>query len=212
MSEAATHPTFFSQVKHRYLALPEDGRIETQSFLAACNEIIPFFDVLGSTAFAPVKSDINGNITKLTKKYDTNPTKYHTLQGIVEDEMEAKSTKAKGSATDALLWLKRALTFIRVFFEQVLTRESDLSKCVTKAYEDSLKRYHGWMVQKIFAIAMRAVPYRKDFIIALALGDTNVSEDVVMEHMQEALTQMSINLDHITKYYLDNALDEEKKV
>lgn len=32
--------------------------------------------------------------------------------------MAAGTTLAKGSATDALLWLKRALSFIRVFLRE----------------------------------------------------------------------------------------------
>ena len=44
---------------------------------------------------------------KLRKKYDTNPEKFVTLQDIVNSEIEEKTTKAKNSATDALLWLKR---------------------------------------------------------------------------------------------------------
>lgn len=40
-----------------------------------------------------------------------------------------------------------------VFLEQVLTGEQDLAKCATKAYEDTLKKYHGWMVQKVFQVS-----------------------------------------------------------
>jgi pleckstrin family protein A (phosphoinositide binding specific) protein 8 len=54
--------TFFSSVKHRFLPVPPDSLIDTVRFLEAAKEIVPFFDVLGPTAFAPVKSDINGNI------------------------------------------------------------------------------------------------------------------------------------------------------
>jgi len=201
--------TFFSKVKYRFQPIPDDGRIDTDTFLNACGEVIPFFDVLGSTAFAPVKSDINGNITKLRKKFLTNPEKFQTLQGMVEDEIETKTTKSKGSATDALLWLKRALTFIRVFFEQVLSKEPDLSKCVTAAYEGSLKKYHGWMVQKVFAMAMMAVPYRKDFMLTLG---KDASEEVILEHMQQALDELATNLDQIIKFYLEKGEDKEGKV
>lgn len=47
----------------------------------------------------------------------------------------------------------RALTFIRTFLEDVLTGEQDLTKCAKKAYEQSLKKYHGWMVQGIFSVS-----------------------------------------------------------
>lgn len=46
----------------------------------------------------------------------------------------------------------RALQFIVVFLEEVLTGEQDLVKCTKKAYEASLKRYHGWMVQGVFSV------------------------------------------------------------
>ena len=48
----------------------------------------------------------------------------------------------------------RALTFIRVFLETILSGEQDLVKCAKKAYESSLKRYHGWMVQGIFSVSL----------------------------------------------------------
>lgn len=47
----------------------------------------------------------------------------------------------------------RALSFIRELFKEVLTMEPDLVKSVTAAYESSLKKYHGWMVQKIFGVS-----------------------------------------------------------
>jgi len=46
-------------------------------------------------------------LQKLREKFAKDPEKYKTLQGIVESEIEEKTTTAKNSATDALLWLKR---------------------------------------------------------------------------------------------------------
>ncbi|XP_057295652.1 glycolipid transfer protein-like [Hydractinia symbiolongicarpus] len=201
--------TFFKKTKHSYQPIPEDGKIVTQSFLDACSEIVPFFDVLGSTAFAPVKSDINGNIAKLRKKLATNPEKFVTLQDIVNSEIEEKSTKAKNSATDALLWLKRALTFIRTFLEDVLTGEQDLTKCAKKAYEQSLKKYHGWMVQGIFSLAMKAVPYRKDFIKALGPETT---EEEVLADMKEVVEMMALNIDNINAFYVQTGQESDQKV
>lgn len=40
-----------------------DGEeIPTADFLQSCFDIVPFFDTLSPTAFAPVKADITGNI------------------------------------------------------------------------------------------------------------------------------------------------------
>jgi len=49
-------------------------------------------------------------LQKLREKFAKDPEKYKTLQGIVESEIEEKTTTAKNSATDALLWLKRLVT------------------------------------------------------------------------------------------------------
>lgn len=46
----------------------------------------------------------------------------------------------------------RALSFILVFLQEVVTGEQDLTKCSKKAYEATLKKYHGWMVQSIFSV------------------------------------------------------------
>ena len=64
-------------------------------------------DALGSTAFAPVKSDIAGNIKKIRGWHAKDEQGTATLQALVQKEMDAGTTKASGSATDALLWLKR---------------------------------------------------------------------------------------------------------
>ena len=48
----------------------------------------------------------------------------------------------------------RALSFIMVFLQEVLTGEEDLTKCAKKAYEETLKKYHGWMVQSIFSVCL----------------------------------------------------------
>lgn len=51
------------------------------------------------------------------------------------------------------MFFYRALRFIIVFLREVLTGEEDLVKCAKKAYENSLKRFHGWMVQGVFSVS-----------------------------------------------------------
>lgn len=48
----------------------------------------------------------------------------------------------------------RALQFVIIFLKEVLTGEQDLVKCAKKAYEGSLKKYHGWIVQGIFSVSI----------------------------------------------------------
>lgn len=69
----------------------------------------PRADILGPRAFAPVKGDINGNLKKIRGHFENNPEGCKTLQSMVQVEIDAKTTTKKGSATDALLWLKRCV-------------------------------------------------------------------------------------------------------
>jgi pleckstrin family protein A (phosphoinositide binding specific) protein 8 len=101
--------SFFSKTSHKFedLVLSEGDGIPTVEFLDSCRAVVPFFDTLSSTAFAPVKADINGNIEKLFKKYSSSPEQFPTLQSLVVHELHTNTHEAKNSATDALLWLKR---------------------------------------------------------------------------------------------------------
>ena len=42
-----------------------------------------------------------------------------------------------------------------MFLETFVSGEQDLAVCARKAYGDTLKRYHGWMVQGIFSVSAR---------------------------------------------------------
>ncbi|ERE74653.1 transient receptor potential cation channel subfamily V member 4-like protein [Cricetulus griseus] len=114
-------------------------------------------DCLGSPVFTPIKADISGNITKIKAVYDTDPAKYRTLQNILEVEKGMYGSEwPKVGATLALLWLKRGLRFIQVFLQSICDGERDenhpnlIRVNANKAYEMALKKYHGWLVQKIF--------------------------------------------------------------
>uniref|UniRef100_A0A8C6DPK8 Glycolipid transfer protein n=1 Tax=Moschus moschiferus TaxID=68415 RepID=A0A8C6DPK8_MOSMO len=94
---------------------------------------------------------------KIKAVYDTNPTKFRTLQNILEVEKEMYGAEwPKVGATLALMWLKRGLRFIQVFLQSICDGERDenhpnlIRVNATKAYEMALKKYHGWIVQKIF--------------------------------------------------------------
>ena len=59
--------TFFDSVKRSFSDVPVDesknDAISTSEFLDAAESLTILFDVLGSAAFKPVKSDMTGNIT-----------------------------------------------------------------------------------------------------------------------------------------------------
>uniref|UniRef100_A0A8C5LMY0 Glycolipid transfer protein n=1 Tax=Leptobrachium leishanense TaxID=445787 RepID=A0A8C5LMY0_9ANUR len=150
-------------LQHQFKCLPADKQVDTVSFLESVSHLPSFFDCLGPAIFSPIKSDITGNITKIRAVYESNPTKFKTLQQILEGEKEMYGPQwPKVGATLALMWLKRALKFIQVLLQSMADGERDeqnpnlMKVNVTKAYEIALKKYHGWLVQKLFQAALIA--------------------------------------------------------
>ncbi|XP_077895059.1 glycolipid transfer protein isoform X5 [Ictidomys tridecemlineatus] len=162
---------------------------------------------LGSPVFTPIKADISGNITKIKAVYDTDPAKFRTLQNILEVEKEMYGAEwPKVGATLALMWLKRGLRFIQVFLQSICDGERDenhpnlIRVNATKAYEMALKKYHGWIVQKIFQAALYAAPYKSDFLKALSKGQ-NVTEEECLEKIRLFLVNYTATIDVIYEMY-----------
>uniref|UniRef100_A0A3B4AB90 Pleckstrin homology domain-containing family A member 8 n=1 Tax=Periophthalmus magnuspinnatus TaxID=409849 RepID=A0A3B4AB90_9GOBI len=161
--------TFFSTMSHRFsdINLDDDNGIPTQEFLDSCYAIVPVLDKLGSTVFAPVKMDFVGNIKKIHQKLMSDPVNFPTLQSIVLHEVERDVAQVRNSATEALLWLRRGLKFLMEFLLEVNTGQQDIQRALNNAYGKTLRRYHGWVVRGVFALALRAAPSYASFTAAL---------------------------------------------
>ncbi|XP_062874002.1 glycolipid transfer protein [Trichomycterus rosablanca] len=194
-------------MEHQFRQLPADRQVETRPFLEAVSYLPPFFDCLGSTVFAPIKADLAGNITKIKAVYDSNPSRFKTLQQILEVEKEMHGSEwPRVGATLALMWLKRGLRFIQVLLQSLLDGEKDennpnlMRVNITKAYEISLKKYHSWLVQKLFKAALYAAPYRSDFLKALSKG-REVREEDCLDKVRQFLINFTPTIDVIYEIY-----------
>lgn len=165
--------TFFSTMSHRFsdIRLDDDSGIPTQEFLDSCYAIVPVLDKLGSTVFAPVKMDFVGNIKKIHQKLKSNPDIYPTLQSIVLHEVETEVSQVRNSATEALLWLRRGLKFLKEFLSEVNAGQQDIQEALNAAYGRTLRQYHGWVVRGVFALALKAAPSYQSFAAALVSGE-----------------------------------------
>ncbi|XP_057691262.1 pleckstrin homology domain-containing family A member 8 isoform X1 [Corythoichthys intestinalis] len=161
--------TFFSTMSHRFsdIELDDDNGIPTQEFLDSCYAIVPVLDKLGPTVFAPVKMDFLGNIKKINQKLMSDPASFPTLQSIVLHELRDEVAQVRNSATEALLWLKRGLKFLKEFLSQVNAGEQNIHSALNHAYGKTLRQYHGWVVRGVFALALRAAPTYEGFTAAL---------------------------------------------
>ncbi|KYO26865.1 pleckstrin homology domain-containing family A member 8 isoform X1 [Alligator mississippiensis] len=182
-------PTFFSVMSNRFsdIELQEDDGIPTEEFLQSCYAIVPVLDKLGPTVFAPVKMDFVGNIKKINQKYITNKEEFNTLQKIIFHEVSAEVAQIRNSATEALLWLKRGLKFLKGFLTEVKNGEKNIQTALNNAYGRTLRQHHGWVVRGVFALALRAAPTYEDFVAALSIKQCEDQEEAFYNGMQRDL-------------------------
>ncbi|KAG9230664.1 glycolipid transfer protein domain-containing protein [Amylocarpus encephaloides] len=166
--------TFLDTLKKSFVDVPvNDGAIATSEFLEAAESLTTLFDVLGSVAFTPVKSDMLGNVKKVRDRQLAAPGDSATLQELVKAELATK----KHVATEGLVWLVRGLDFTAIALSQNIENTAEeLSASFRAAYGDTLKPHHSFMVKPIFSAAMSACPYRKDFYVKLGEDEGKVLE------------------------------------
>lgn len=148
--------------------------VPTTEFLQASDTLVKLFDVLGSTAFGAVISDMNGNIKKIRDRQTAVPDKSATLQELVL----AEQTEKKKTATEGLLWLLRGLEFTsKALRHNVENPNEELATSFQHSYDGTLKKHHNFVVKGIFTVALKATPYRKDFYEKIGTEDATGKDD-----------------------------------
>ncbi|KAK3624097.1 hypothetical protein LTR56_021220 [Elasticomyces elasticus] len=193
--------TYWDNGKRSFTSVPmnlsKDSAISTTEFLEASEALTGLLDVLGSTAFMPVKKDIIGNIKvqripedgsnacvdepcvmlqKIRDRQLEAPVESETLQDLVRSELKTK----KHTASEGLLWLTRGLDFIARALRRNLTLQpnEELSVSFRDSYGQTLKQYHSFIIKPIFSAAMSACPYRKDFYAKLGEDEAKVKKEL----------------------------------
>ncbi|CAJ0581216.1 unnamed protein product, partial [Mesorhabditis spiculigera] len=204
--------TYFSKAEHIFPHL-EDGKIPTEQFLSACQGIADFVGFLG-TAFAPVKADISGNVTKVRARFEKNKEGQKYLQDLIDQDLAENGGKL-GIATEGLLWLKRGLEFMLHMLGQMIdqykaggdrSKTESLVQVINYAYERSLKRHHGFMSKQLFKLVIHAAPYRRTILKAVALGKEGL-DDVCIQHMEEHRANFNLNVNVLVDYYVSKGLE-----
>ncbi|KAI9103314.1 glycolipid transfer protein domain-containing protein [Phlyctochytrium arcticum] len=194
-------PDFFETMSRSYVDVPvgTNEHIDTIPFLEATDSLTKLFDSMGA-AFGPVKSDLQGNITKIRTRYTESPEKNKTLQELVQSE----KAEGKKTATDGLLWLKRGLEFTAKGLRRNLDDKSEeLTVSFTKAYEQTLSKFHSFMVRPVFSLAMKACPYRKDFYAKLGSD-----QEKLYVEMGKWLVALEKIVSILNAFYVQNGLEK----
>ncbi|KAJ1648516.1 hypothetical protein J3B02_000137 [Coemansia erecta] len=184
-------PKFLDKVPFRFNDVTvTDAGINTDEFLRAAQGVVMLFDKLGSAAFLPVKSDIEGNINKVRTKFLISPLQFDTLEKIIYAEAGTKDR----TATQGLLWLKRGLDFTaKGIARNIANSSEELSDSFTDAYAKTLKEFHNFIVKGVFNLAMKACPARNDFYAKLGGSYEDIVGDlrVWVDALQKLVDQLS---------------------
>ncbi|CAE7162347.1 unnamed protein product [Rhizoctonia solani] len=152
---------FIQSLKKSFVDVPvtEDG-VDTASFLDASDGVCELFTHFTNPAFGVVKNDISGNIAKVRARLESHPTESVTLEKLVANEQKEK----KQPATEGLMWLLRGLSYTGKALQHCQANKSaELSEGFESSYPLTLKPHHGLLAKGAMALAVKAVPYRKDF-------------------------------------------------
>ncbi|KAK4875368.1 hypothetical protein RN001_011790 [Aquatica leii] len=184
-----------------------NSKIDTEEFLASCKDFVVLLDVLGKV-FAPASYDMNGNIEKINNVYETNCDKHKYLEDMVLGERQEGNVLA----TDALMWLRRGLTFLLEFFDGLCSNtEEETNIVVKKAYAKTLKKYHGWFASNLFSILTRIIPQRTVLMKQLALGKQDLDE-MVLSDIKDFTFNLRLCINHLEAFYNEHGLETEIKV
>ncbi|KAK4482470.1 hypothetical protein RD792_009628 [Penstemon davidsonii] len=182
----------------------EHGDLLTKPFLDLCRLILPILDKFGA-AMTVVKNDINGNITRMENKYNSNTSRYNYLYSFVQAEVETKTAKSSSSCTNGLLWLTRTMDFLVELFRNLVEHQDwSMSQVCSDSYSKTLKKWHGWLASSSFTVANNFAPERKKFMEVLG------SRGDIYDDMQKFCTNFSPILAEIHKFLASVGLDSMK--
>ncbi|KIJ21187.1 hypothetical protein PAXINDRAFT_174379 [Paxillus involutus ATCC 200175] len=146
--------------------ITEDG-VDTTSFLEASDGLVKLFDLLGSSVFGFVQADIKGNIEGVRSRYRDASTSSVTLENLVRSE----TSQGHRDGTACLVRLTRGLMFLCKALQHMVNDSSiELHVCFKRSYDEVLKHHHTFVVRSLAVVAVRAAPYRRDFIARISQG------------------------------------------
>ncbi|KAL7300792.1 hypothetical protein TKK_0006766 [Trichogramma kaykai] len=185
-----------------------NNEIPCGEFLAASRRLLKSLDFFGKI-FMTIKYDMSKNIDRISRKYNANRKSYTTLQKLVHTEVEKKGNFV---AAEALLWLRRCLQMVQLFFEFIVEdydhddASEDLVTHLIKAYGLTLEPYDGYMSQQLFALLHRLMPNREQVMRAIT-DDHDVKSEIVIRRMDRFSRRLRENVYALKKFYEDNQLE-----
>ncbi|PZC78565.1 hypothetical protein B5X24_HaOG202024 [Helicoverpa armigera] len=127
---------------------------------------------------------------------------------------EHANTNGKPTAAEGVLWLNRALLFFEIVFTQILSHlqanapEVNMKKIFTVAYEGSVKKYHNWVTQQIFAFICKMSPSFPQVVKSFEMENDLSGFETKIESFQITLHLVRCKIDD---FFRENNIIPEPK-
>lgn len=159
------------------------------------------------SVFTFVSSDIHSKIMILEDFLHDNKTEEHfkTVQTLMSYEKDSDlfSDAAYVSGSRTLLRLHRGLEFIYEFLQKLaeLGENEKTSGCCKSSYNNTLAKYHPWVIRKAANVAMYALPCQGDLLRKVCIDVPKAVQD-----LPEMLKITKIVYDRIERLYTTHDL------
>lgn len=136
------------------------------------------------SVFTFVSNDIHSKITILEDFLHDNKTEEHfkTVQTMMNYEKDSNlfSDLSYVSGSRTLLRLHRGLEFIYEFLQKLseLQEDEKTSGCCKSSYNNTLAKYHPWVIRKAANVAMYALPRQGDLLRKVCIDVPKAIQDL----------------------------------
>lgn len=153
-----------------------DENIHVGKLLKACECLE---DTMRKIGLKQGAKDIGGNIAKIRNLYQKAPPERRDsmpelLLFEIESGVHGSGNGVKRikdpSAAMGFLWLGRTINYQHHMFRLMLDEQQDPYDAARRAYDQDLKQYHSWPVQKICQAAMVSLKSMKRTSVLSTLG------------------------------------------
>eukprot|EP00769_Ergobibamus_cyprinoides_P001878 gnl/Ergobibamus_cyprinoides/296.p2 GENE.gnl/Ergobibamus_cyprinoides/296~~gnl/Ergobibamus_cyprinoides/296.p2 ORF type:complete len:211 (+),score=80.21 gnl/Ergobibamus_cyprinoides/296:402-1034(+) len=183
---------------------------------ASADAIIALFDAFKSAAFKPLRADVAGNRKKILSALEARPDK-KTLYAAVSRDVAEGEAAADASVTNAFLWYGRGIRFCAALLRGLVSAPAakSFADIAREAYDAQLKAYHGYVVQKLFTVGLKAVPSREAVVERLAGEGAGADAGLKAEFSAECLRFVAAAnalMDRVDGFYAAKGCARKDKV
>ncbi|XP_043538047.1 ceramide-1-phosphate transfer protein-like [Chiloscyllium plagiosum] len=167
-------------------SLMKNEDILLKSYLEGWTELQKFINALG-TIFGFISEEVTSKIRILIEhQQGVHGKEYISMRSMINYELTNNVVNLHELPRDrlqsgcrTLLRLHRALRWLQLFLDNIRTSSENDSMSIgcAEAYEQSLAKYHSWLVRKAAGIAFLALPARTEFLQILCLEGSKETKD-----------------------------------